>query len=111
MSSQTHAILALTALISIGCLFFKHTILALTITVCCCYFSYWFYYYFIFKLEIERKNNNELINNLQEEIKLLRGDPKPIPEGWKAKVDRSSGKIYYINIVTKGVQWEFPVIN
>ena len=33
----------------------------------------------------------------------------PVPHGWKALTDPSSGKIYYANTVTNNTQWEKPV--
>ena len=35
-------------------------------------------------------------------------DPPPLPEGWIAHLDNSSGQYYYIHLATQSTQWEFP---
>ncbi|KAF2134216.1 Aso-1 [Dothidotthia symphoricarpi CBS 119687] len=34
--------------------------------------------------------------------------PPPLPEGWIAHLDPSSGQYYYIHLPTQSTQWEFP---
>jgi len=34
--------------------------------------------------------------------------PPPLPEGWIAHMDPSSGQYYYIHLPTQSTQWEFP---
>jgi hypothetical protein len=34
--------------------------------------------------------------------------PPPLPEGWIAHLDQSSGQYYYIHLPTQSTQWEFP---
>lgn len=34
--------------------------------------------------------------------------PPPLPEGWIAHIDPSSGQYYYIHLPTQSTQWEFP---
>lgn len=34
--------------------------------------------------------------------------PPPLPEGWIAHLDPSSGQYYYIHLATQSTQWEFP---
>jgi PhoD related phosphatase/WW domain len=34
--------------------------------------------------------------------------PPPLPEGWMAHLDPSSGQYYYIHMTTQSTQWEFP---
>lgn len=34
--------------------------------------------------------------------------PPPLPEGWIAHLDPSSGQYYYIHLQTQSTQWEFP---
>jgi hypothetical protein len=34
--------------------------------------------------------------------------PPPLPEGWIAHMDPSSGQYYYIHLPTQATQWEFP---
>nr|POE63385.1 uncharacterized protein CFP56_04288 [Quercus suber] len=34
--------------------------------------------------------------------------PPPLPEGWIAHLDSSSGQYYYIHLPTQSTQWEFP---
>ncbi|KAJ5094719.1 hypothetical protein N7456_010580 [Penicillium angulare] len=34
--------------------------------------------------------------------------PPPLPEGWMAHMDPSSGQYYYIHLATQSTQWEFP---
>ncbi|KAF2266308.1 hypothetical protein CC78DRAFT_531706 [Lojkania enalia] len=34
--------------------------------------------------------------------------PPPLPEGWIAHLDPSSGQFYYIHLPTQSTQWEFP---
>ena len=31
-----------------------------------------------------------------------------VPEGWEERVSKSSGKTYYLNLLTKESQWEMP---
>lgn len=37
------------------------------------------------------------------------GAPPPMPEGWMAHMDQSSGQYYYIHMATAHTQWEPPV--
>jgi len=32
-----------------------------------------------------------------------------VPEGWEERVSKSSGKTYYLNLLTKESQWEMPM--
>ena len=34
--------------------------------------------------------------------------PPPLPEGWIAHLDQTSGQYYYIHLPTQATQWEFP---
>ncbi|OJJ47442.1 hypothetical protein ASPZODRAFT_130905 [Penicilliopsis zonata CBS 506.65] len=34
--------------------------------------------------------------------------PPPLPEGWIAHLDQTSGQYYYIHLPTQSTQWEFP---
>ncbi|KAK7431070.1 hypothetical protein QQZ08_002351 [Neonectria magnoliae] len=34
--------------------------------------------------------------------------PPPLPEGWIAHLDQTSGQYYYIHLVSQATQWEFP---
>jgi hypothetical protein len=34
--------------------------------------------------------------------------PPPLPEGWIAHLDLSSGQYYYIHLPTQSTQWVFP---
>lgn len=34
--------------------------------------------------------------------------PPPLPEGWIAHLDQTSGQYYYIHLATQATQWEFP---
>lgn len=34
--------------------------------------------------------------------------PPPLPEGWIAHLDQTSGQYYYIHLTTQATQWEFP---
>lgn len=34
--------------------------------------------------------------------------PPPLPEGWIAHLDLTSGQYYYIHLATQATQWEFP---
>ncbi|KAK8114436.1 hypothetical protein PG999_006505 [Apiospora kogelbergensis] len=34
--------------------------------------------------------------------------PPPLPEGWMAHLDQTSGQYYYIHLATQATQWEFP---
>lgn len=38
----------------------------------------------------------------------LAASPPPLPEGWIAHMDPSSGQYYYIHLPTQSTQWEFP---
>ena len=31
-----------------------------------------------------------------------------VPEGWEERVSKSSGRTYYLNLLTKESQWEMP---
>ena len=31
-----------------------------------------------------------------------------VPEGWEERVSKSSGKTYFLNLLTKESQWEMP---
>jgi serine/threonine protein kinase len=37
-----------------------------------------------------------------------RGGPGPLPPGWLERKSGSTGKVYYINVKTKGTQWDRP---
>ena len=32
-----------------------------------------------------------------------------LPENWEERTDPSSGRIYYVNVVTRASQWDPPV--
>jgi len=34
--------------------------------------------------------------------------PQEVPEGWEKRTSRSTGMVYYLNILTKESQWEIP---
>lgn len=42
------------------------------------------------------------------QVNLPPASPPPLPEGWIAHMDPSSGQYYYIHLPTQSTQWEFP---
>ncbi|KAH7960537.1 hypothetical protein HPB49_020999 [Dermacentor silvarum] len=36
------------------------------------------------------------------------GASRVLPTGWEVRLSRSTGEVYYINVLTKESQWDFP---